>query len=75
VSDQQTNRFHIFSREGSNGNPHQHVLIKTVHLSTLESDGSEVVARPLNATFSKGLFVAMSTDKTFHYYRWEDLMK
>lgn len=75
VSDQQTNRFHIFSREGSNGNPHQHALLKTVHLSTLESDGSEVVARPLNAIFSKGLFVAMSTDKTFHYYRWEDLMK
>lgn len=75
VSDQQTNCFHIFSREGSSGHPHQHVLIKSVHLSTLESDGSEVVARPLNSTFTKGLFVAMSTDKTFHYYRWEDLMK
>lgn len=75
VSDQQTNRFHIFTREGSLGNPHQHVLVKTVHLSTLESDGSEVIARPLNNTFTKGLFVAMSTDKTFHYYRWEDLMK
>lgn len=75
VSDQQTNYFHIFSREGSKGNPHDHVLIKSVHLSTLESDGSDVVATPLNATFPKGLFVAMSTDKTFHYYRWEDLMK
>jgi 3-phytase len=75
VSDQQTNRFHIFTREGSAGNPHNHVLVKTVHLATLESDGSDVVAKPLNSTFSKGLFVAMSTDKTFHYYRWEDLMK
>ncbi len=75
VSDQQTNHFQIFSREGSSGNPHQHVLIKSVHLSTLESDGSDVVARPLNSTFTKGLFVAMSTDKTFHYYRWEDLMQ
>jgi 3-phytase len=75
VSDQQTNCFHIFSREGSNGDPHNHVLLRSVHLSTLESDGSEVVAKPLNAAFSKGLFVAMSTDKTFHYYRWEDLMK
>lgn len=75
VSDQQTNHFHIFSREGSKDNPHHHVLIKSVHLSTLESDGSDVVATPLNATFPKGLFVAMSTDKTFHYYRWEDLIK
>jgi 3-phytase len=75
VSDQQTNRFHIYSREGTAGNPHQHELVKTVHLSTLESDGSDVVAIPLNATFPKGLFVAMSTDKTFHYYRWEDLMR
>lgn len=74
VSDQQTNHFHIFSREGSNGNPHQHTLVRSVHLSTLESDGSDVVAKPLNATFTKGLFVAMSTDKTFHFYRWEDLM-
>lgn len=75
VSDQQTNQFHIFSREGSGGNPHEHVLLRSVHLSTLESDGSDVVAVPLNSTFGKGLFVAMSTDKTFHYYRWEDLMK
>lgn len=75
VSDQQTNRFHIYSREGTAGHSHQHELVKTVHLSTLESDGSDVVAIPLNATFQKGLFVAMSTDKTFHYYRWEDLMR
>lgn len=74
VSDQQTNHFHVFAREGSAGDPHQHTLVKKVHLATLESDGSDVVAVPLNETFRKGLFVAMSTDKTFHYYRWEDLM-
>lgn len=74
VSDQQTNHFHVFTREGSMGDPHQHSLVKKVHLATLESDGSDVVAVPLNGTFRKGLFVAMSTDKTFHYYRWEDLM-
>ncbi len=73
VSDQQSNRFHIFSREGSNGDPNQHVLLKTVHLSTQESDGSEVIAAPLNDMFQHGLFVAMSTNKTFQYYRWEDI--
>ncbi|MDF2187606.1 phytase [Paraflavitalea sp. CAU 1676] len=74
VSDQQTNHFQLFTREGVPGNPHEHRFIKKVHLSTLESDGSEVVALPLNGVFTKGLFVAMSTDKTFHFYRWEDLM-
>ncbi len=75
VSDQQTNRFNIYSREGTGKDPHDHVLIKSLHLSTMESDGSEVVSLPLNSTFKKGLFIAMSTDKSFHYYRWEDMMK
>lgn len=75
VSDQQTNRFHIYTREGSNGDPNNHVLVRSLHLSTLESDGSEVISLPLNDVFRKGLFVAMSTDKCFQYYRWEDLMK
>lgn len=75
VSDQQTNRFHIYTREGAGGDPHNHLLVRSLHLSTLESDGSEVVSLPLNDVFRKGLFVAMSTDKCFQYYKWEDLMK
>ncbi len=27
----------------------------------------------LGAKFRSGLFVAMSTDKTFHYYSWDDI--
>ncbi|AIL45525.1 phytase [Elizabethkingia anophelis] len=38
-----------------------------------KSDGSDMVSIPLNATFRHGLFVVMSDDKTFHYYRWEDI--
>jgi 3-phytase (myo-inositol-hexaphosphate 3-phosphohydrolase) len=75
VSDQQTNHFNVYPREGSKGKPHEHVLIKSLYLSTLESDGSDVVNVPLNKTFQKGFFVAMSTDSTFQYYRWEDLEK
>ena len=74
VSDQQTNNFRIYRREGTTDNQHDHTFISSVHLATLESDGSEVVNQPLNEIFRRGLFVAMSTDKTFHYYRWEDLM-
>lgn len=75
VSDQQANRFHLFAREGDGSNPHNHRFIKSILLSTNESDGSEITAVPLDSVFCKGLFVAMSTDKTFQYYRWEDLMK
>lgn len=73
VSDQEVNQFHVFPREGSADNPHQHDVITIVKTSTESSDGSEVTSIPLNSSFQKGLFVAMSDDKTFHYYRWEDL--
>ncbi|WP_410221352.1 phytase [Pedobacter sp.] len=73
VSDQQANRFQIFTREGETGNPHQHKLVKIVNVAANQSDGSDVVNIPLNGTFKHGLFVVMSDDKTFHYYRWEDI--
>jgi len=73
VSDQGANKFHIFTREGTAKNPHEHTLLKIVKVKANNSDGSEVVALPFNNTFKKGLFVAMSDDKTFHLYRWEDI--
>jgi 3-phytase len=73
VSDQQADEFHIFKREGEPGNPHQHTLVKVIRTSTMESDGSEVTSIALNGVFSQGLFVAMSTDKTFHFYSWTDI--
>lgn len=74
VSDQQANQFQIFMREGISGNPHNHQLIKVVKVAAIDSDGSEVTHIALNETFTKGLFVAMSTDKTFHFYRAEDII-
>lgn len=68
VSDQGANKFHIFSREGI---PHK--LLKVVKVSAGHSDGSDIVNVPLNNTFKHGLFVVMSDDRTFHYYRWEDI--
>lgn len=75
VSDQQANKFHIFTREGTEEDPHDHRLVKVFNSSTLSSDGSEVTHIPLNNNFPKGLFVAMSDDKTFHYYSWKDIME
>ena len=73
VSDQGSNRFQIFSREGTGKNKFDHQLLKIVKVEASHSDGSEVVNMPLNSTFKHGLFVVMSDDKTFHYYRWEDI--
>jgi 3-phytase len=73
VSDQGANRFQVFSREGTKDHPFEHRLLKIVPVAARQSDGSDMVTQPLNSTFKHGLFVVMSDDKTFHYYRWEDI--
>lgn len=73
VSDQGANLFHVFPREGSSTNPHDHAVITTIPVSTNASDGSETVSVPLGPDFPHGLFVAMSDNRTFQIYRWEDL--
>lgn len=74
VSDQSANEFKVYSREGKN-NTHDHSFITSIKVSTNNSDGSDIVSVPLNSDFKHGLFVAMSDDKTFQFYRWEDLAK
>ncbi len=73
VSNQQANTFMVYRREGAAGNPHQHTLVAEVPVSTIESDGSEVTAVPLGSRFPKGMLVAMSNGKVFHYYSWSDI--
>ncbi len=72
VSNQQADTFRVFPREGTLSSPHHHPLLGSVRLSTRESDGSDVTSVPLPG-FPGGLFVAMSADRTFHFYAWEDL--
>lgn len=72
VSDQQANRFNFYAREGTKANPHAHTLLGSLPFSTQESDGSETTSVSLPG-FPGGLFVAMSTDRTFQYYRWADI--
>ncbi len=74
VSDQGANKFHIFTREGTAQHPFEHRLVKVVTVKAAQSDGSETVSVPLNGQFQHGLFIAMSDDRTFHLYRWEDIM-
>ncbi|MGM0944720.1 MAG: phytase [Bacteroidota bacterium] len=75
VSDQGADLFHVFPREGSANDPHEHALLTQLKLSTLSSDGNEVTSADLGGDFSEGLFVAMSDDKTFQIYSWKQLKK
>jgi len=74
VSDQGANQFKVYKREGEK-NPHDHPLITSIKTSTKQSDGSDIFSFPLNNDFKYGIFIAMSNDKTFHFYRWEDVAK
>jgi len=74
LSDQQANEFHLYPREGTNGNPNDHPVVRIVKAQTNDSDGSDILNMPLNKAFPKGIFVAMSSDRTFQFYRLEDLI-
>ena len=75
ISNQQANTFNVYRREGDAGNPHLHTKIAEIPASTKFSDGSEVTNRNLGMRFPKGVFVAMSEGKTFHYYDWREFQK
>ncbi len=73
VSDQQNNAFNLYAREGSAAAPHGHELLAQVRLRTDESDGSDLVNMELPG-YPGGLFVAMSTDRTFRFYAVADIL-
>jgi 3-phytase len=73
VSDQQGQRLQVFRREGEAEDPHHHPAIAVIPISALETDGLEVTSTPLGSAYPKGLLVMMSTDRTFHYFSWEEI--
>ncbi len=75
ISNQQANTFNVYRREGDSGNPHLHTKIAEIPTSTKFSDGSEVTSKNMGIRFPKGVFVAMSEGKTFHYYDWREFQK
>lgn len=74
VSDQGAHQIQIFPREGVQGQPHQHPLLRVVKVAAKKSDGNEMIAKPLNSTFKKGIFVVMNDEKNFHYYLPETII-
>jgi len=49
--------------------------IHAINLSTIATDGCDVVNVPLNNTFTSGLFVAMNDNKEFYLYNFDKLIK
>ncbi len=68
VSDQQKGQFNIFDRKDNS-------FVKAVNLSTVETDGCDVVTANLGDKFSKGLFVAMNDNKNFYFYSLDKVLK
>jgi 3-phytase len=61
-------RVRVYRREGTAGNPHQHVEIKSVLTAADDTDGLDVTSRPLG-NFPRGLLVMMnSKGKNFQLY-------
>lgn len=73
VSNQDGHTFRIYRREGEKGAPYSHKFLREVALAAHTSDGSDVTNADLGPRFPGGLFVAMSDDRTFHYYSWAQL--
>lgn len=68
ASNQQANTFNVYLRE----NPEKG-RIAEIPFSTDESDGNEVTNIDLGPKYPKGIFVAMSNGKVFHFYDWRDI--
>lgn len=73
VSDQDAGTFRIFDRNRESSSPAEHRLVKVVRVAAKECDGSDATNVALGPRFPSGMLVAMSTDRTFHFYSWGDL--
>lgn len=73
VSDQGADRFRIFRREHPPEETGGHEFVASIQVAATDSDGSDVTARPMGPRFPKGMLVAMSSDRTFHYYDWREI--
>lgn len=72
---QGNSKYHVYSRQGKPGHPHDHSeLLKTVDSGADSTDGLEVTSAALEPRFPNGMLVAMnSRGRNFLLYRWEDL--
>ena len=70
VSDQQSNHFIVYKREGENNNVNDHRMIAKIPFSSIECDGADAVNFNFGPLFPNGILVVMSNGKVFQYYDW-----
>ncbi|BBD44018.1 Hypothetical protein PEIBARAKI_4011 [Petrimonas sp. IBARAKI] len=75
VSNQSKSSFMVYPREGKDDNPHEHPLIAEIPVKATQSDGSDVSNLNFGEPFIEGIFIAMSNNKTFHFYDWRKFQK
>ena len=75
LSDQGAGRLHVFTREGTAQNPHEHTLLAVIPVRALETDGVEVTSRAVGSAFPEGMLVMMSDGGAFHFYDWRDVQR
>jgi len=74
VSDQQAGELRVFELEGPVEAPHRHALVGRIKYAARETDGIELTTQALPG-FPGGLLVAMSTDRRFHFYALDELLR
>lgn len=68
-------RLHLYAREGTAANPHEHQRIATILTASDETDGLDVTATPLPG-YPDGLLVMMnSAARNFLLYDWRDVTR
>ncbi|RYY30986.1 MAG: phytase [Sphingobacteriaceae bacterium] len=70
VSNQGSQTFMVYPREGAVGDVNEYPLLVEIPVSAMETDGADASAVNLGPNYPEGIFVAMSTDRTFHFYDW-----
>jgi 3-phytase len=67
--------YHIYPREGANGNPHNHSReVAVVRGGADATDGLEISSAPLGPGLPHGVMVAMNSGaKNFLVFRWQDV--
>lgn len=73
VSNQGTHTFMVYPREGTKENHNEYPLLAEVPVSAMETDGADATAVNLGEKFPEGIFVAMSTNRTFHIFDWRKI--
>ncbi|TGD59772.1 phytase [Flavobacterium humi] len=68
ISDQQRGLFNVFDRESNQ-------FIKAINLTTVETDGCDVVTADLGGKYTKGIFVAMNDSKEFYLYSFGKILQ